>query len=383
VQWSAAQSSVSSRVLFLAGVLAWAVLGLPTLLWLLTTPSLSTARVAGWMAAYLAFGTAFSVAAWPAREVPGQHTPLLLVQTVAALVMAFLGESGFEGAFLAVVAGQLPFSVPVRAMLVWVLVQTAGLAVAYGRLVPPPRAVAIIAGYLSLQGFAIGAAYLAASERRSRLDLGRVNAELLATQGLLAENTRVAERLKIARELHDSLGHHLAALSVNLDLAGHVVEGEGAALVRQAHGYTKLLLADVRGVVGSLGDEGRIDLTTALRTLVAGIPAPRISLTVADDLNIREPAQAHALFRCVQEIVTNTLRHASARHLWIELTESPEGVAVHARDDGQGTRAVHPGHGLAGMRERLEEAGGHLEIESEPGKGFAVRAFLPRAGATA
>jgi signal transduction histidine kinase len=384
VEWSAARSPASSRVRFLAGVLAWAVLGLPTLLWLLTMPSLSTARVAGWLAAYLTFGIAFSVAAWPARTWAGRSAPLLLLQTAAALVMAFLGESGFEGAFLAVVAGQLPFAVPVRAMLAWVLLQTAGLAVAYARLVAPGRAVAIIAGYLSLQGFAIGAAYLAASERRSRLDLGRVNAELLATQGLLAENTRVAERLKIARELHDSLGHHLAALSVNLDLASHhVVEGEGAALVRQAHGYTRLLLADVRGVVGSLRDEGRIDLTTALRTLVAGIPAPQISLSVADDLNIREPAQAHALFRCVQEIVTNTLRHASARHLWIELTESPEGVAVHARDDGQGVGVVRPGHGLAGMRERLENAGGHLEIESEPGKGFAVRAFLPRAGATA
>jgi signal transduction histidine kinase len=158
-----------------------------------------------------------------------------------------------------------------------------------------------------------------------------------------------------------------------------VVEGEGAPLVRQAHGLTKLLLADVREVVGSLRDDGAVHLTTALRTLVAGIPTPQVHLAVPDELVIREPAQAHALFRCVQEIVTNTLRHASARHLWIDLVESPEGVRVHARDDGRGASAVLPGHGMAGMQERVRDLGGRVEFGSDPGRGFEVQVFLPSA----
>jgi signal transduction histidine kinase len=368
----------SSRLLFFAGLLALVGFGTPTFLWLLAATPFSMPRLLACILAFAIFTVAFCIVAWPGESFrSARDVALLAVQSASALFMAFLVGSGFEGPLVAVVAGQLPFCVSSRVTALWVLLQTALLALAYWPGLPQRRAVAIILGYLSLQAFAAGAAYLAASERQARRDLGRVNAELLATQGLLAENTRVAERLRIARELHDSLGHHLAALSVNLDLAGHVVQGEGAALVRQAHGLTKLLLADVREVVGSLRDDGSIALTTALRTLVAGIPKPEIHLSVPEDLAIREPAQAHALFRCVQEIVTNTLRHASARHLWIELAEGPEGLRVHARDDGRGAAVVSPGHGIAGMQERVRDLGGRVEFGSNPGRGFEVQVFLP------
>jgi signal transduction histidine kinase len=370
----------STRVLFLAGVLAVVGFGTPTLLWLLAATPFSAARLLTWIVAFVVFAVAFYLVAWPDDHVrPRRDLSLLVAQSVSALFTAFLVGSGFEGTLVAVVAGQLPFFVSKGVTAVWIVLQTAGLALAYWPWPSSRRALANVLGYLSLQAFAAGAAYLAASERQARRDLGRVNAELLATQGLLADNTRMAERLRIARELHDSLGHHLAALSVNLDLAGHVVEGEGASLVRQAHGLTKLLLADVREVVGSLRDEGAIDLATALRTLVAGIPRPEIHLAIPEGLAIREPAQAHALFRCVQEIVTNTLRHASARHLWIELAEGPDGLRVHARDDGRGASAVSPGHGIAGMQERVRDLGGRVELSSDPGRGFEVQVFLPAA----
>jgi signal transduction histidine kinase len=79
----------------------------------------------------------------------------------------------------------------------------------------------------------------------------------------------------------------------------------------------------------------------------------------------------------VQEVVTNTLRHAGARTLSIALKRSGGGVSVEARDDGRGAAAVQPGSGLAGMRERIEQAGGRLQVESAAGAGFAVRAWLP------
>ena len=63
-------------------------------------------------------------------------------------------------------------------------------------------------------GFAMGAAYLQQREVRARLDLGRLNAELLATQRMLADSTRMSERLRISRDLHDTLGHHLIALNL-------------------------------------------------------------------------------------------------------------------------------------------------------------------------
>lgn len=140
---------------------------------------------------------------------------------------------------------------------------------------------------------------------------------------------------------------------------------------------TRLLLSDVREVVSSLREDRPVDLRRALETLAAGTPEPRVHLSFPENLEIRDPSQANALFRCAQEAITNSVRHARARNLWIELKKEEDGIALRARDDGRGTAAVQAGNGLQGMRERLEEIGGRLEIESWPGQGFALRAWTP------
>ena len=146
---------------------------------------------------------------------------------------------------------------------------------------------------------------------------------------------------------------------------------------------TKLLLSDVRGVVSVLRGEDPIGLAQALRTLVAGVPAPQIHLLIAEDLAIDDPMRAHTVLRCVQEIITNTIRHAAAQNLWIELARTDSGIAIRARDDGRGAKEVRPGHGLTGMRERLAQVGGTLEIETQPAKGFRIAAWMPVSGGVA
>src|SRR6185436_21028322 len=100
---------------------------------------------------------------------------------------------------------------------------------------------------------------LAASEQRSRRDLQQRARELLATQQMLADSSRVAERTQISRELHDTLGHSLTVLSVNLELASHLTDGRAAEAVTKAQTVARMLLADVREVVHSLGDDRTID----------------------------------------------------------------------------------------------------------------------------
>jgi signal transduction histidine kinase len=146
---------------------------------------------------------------------------------------------------------------------------------------------------------------------------------------------------------------------------------------------TKLLLSDVRGAVSVLRSEDPIGLAQALRTLAASVPAPQIHLLIAEDLAINDPTRAHVVLRCVQEIITNAIRHAAAGNLWIELARTDSGVAIRARDDGRGAKDVHPGHGLTGMRERLEQVGGTLEIETQPAKGFRIDAWMPLSGGVA
>jgi signal transduction histidine kinase len=141
---------------------------------------------------------------------------------------------------------------------------------------------------------------------------------------------------------------------------------------------TRLLLTDVRDVVGALREERALDLRRALEDLASAAPEPRVHLACPTDLEVSDPLRAHTLFRCAQEAITNAVRHAQAKNVWIELSrEADGGLQLHARDDGRGAAAVEPGNGLRGMRERLEEAGGSLEIAAAPGAGFALRAALP------
>jgi signal transduction histidine kinase len=119
------------------------------------------------------------------------------------------------------------------------------------------------------------------------------------------------------------------------------------------------------------------DVAAALAGAVTGMVAPKVHLEADPDLILTDPDQAHALVRCVQEIVTNTVRHSGAENLWITVGRDATGVTVHSRDDGRGTATIRPGNGLTGMRERLEQVGGRLSYQSAPGRGFHLEASLP------
>jgi len=171
-----------------------------------------------------------------------------------------------------------------------------------------------MATYAAFQVLALFSCFLAASEASARSELDRANSELRATGELLANTSRMAERERISRELHDTLGHHLTALSLNLEAANHMAQDDALVQIQRAQSVMKLLLSDVRDVVSALRGQDPIGLAQALRTLVAGVPAPQIHLLMADNLAIDDPMRAHAVLRCVQEITTNVIRYAAARN---------------------------------------------------------------------
>jgi signal transduction histidine kinase len=335
-----------------------------------------------WCAAYAAFAIAFVLATVTDRLAARWRVAALGVQTGSALAICALGSSGFEGALVCITAGQAPLLLGARPALAWVLAQTAAMLGVHLAVWGNVRGVYLTtAAYAGFQLFAFGASRLAARETAAREELARVHAELLATQELFADSTRTAERLRIARELHDALGHHLTALSLQLELARNVAEGRAKEPVDRAHGLTKELLGELRTVVGAMREDQSIDLSRALRTLVAGIPRPRVHLDVAEGLSV-EPALAHTIFRCVQEALTNALRHANAENVYLAVEIREDTVTVSARDDGRGAASVKAGHGLTGLRERVEGIGGHVEVDAHPGGGVTLRALLPLRGGT-
>jgi len=361
-----------------AAFVTWLASGVPAGL------AIADGRLAGvqalaWTSAFATFGVAFGLVCYGRLRGVREARALVFVQAAAGLAMVATAHDGFAAATLVVVAAQLPGLCPPRVAAAFVAVQTALIVILFWWIGGRVSAFTAAGAYLGFQIFAMATAGLAIRERAAREDLGRANAELMATRSLLAENSRVAERLRISRDLHDTLGHHLTALSLQLEVASRLASGPAADRVHEAHAITRLLLSDVRDVVSRLRESSRFNLAEAVRALATSAAALDIHLHVPDAIVIDDPLQAHAILRCVQEIITNAARHAAARNLWIAIERQADGIAVTARDDGRGADVVTWGNGLRGMRERFEEYSGRVEFSSAEGRGFEVRAFMPQA----
>jgi signal transduction histidine kinase len=364
-----------------AGVAVCAVAAMPVWLPVMQGQgSALTLRSALAMVGYAIIAACFWKLSSPGCDRPGRPIALVLiaVQTLTGIALFFGVHNGLTGILSVLVATVLLDALPVSGAILVLAFQTLAFGIALGRL-PIDRwdVAATVLAYSGFQVFALYISHVARSERQGREELARVNAELLATRRLLADSSRAAERLRISRELHDVLGHHLAALSLHLEAARHAPSGETAGHVETAQTLTRQTLQEIRRAVGRLREDSSVDLPGALADLAAGIGAPRVHLVLPDDLRLDDPERAHALLRCAQEALTNAVRHAGARNLWLELVQGADGLELHARDDGRGAGTVEAGNGLNGMRERLEALGGRLAVESAPGQGFQVTAWLP------
>lgn len=352
-----------------AGLIAWLLVGLPTHLLAHASP-----RFPAWVALWLAAGAAWTVASRRAR-LDAAASAALGVAAAAVVGMAALLCNGYEGLLLAVFAAALGrlASAPVGGA--WVAGQTIALAVAVAGHWSPRSALLLTPPYLGLQLFALRA---------------------LRVEARLRESAVLAERLRIARDLHDALGHHLTALSLNLEAAAHRTTGAAQESVRVAQSLARLLLADVRDLARSIHAGEPTDLVDELRRLAADVPSPRVHLDVPPDFRVDDARWALALLRCAQELVTNAARHGGAGNVWIALRRLGDGVELSARDDGRGGASepsrddASRGRGLAGLRARFEELGGSLVVERASGgerpdgaTEFAVRATLRGPGGAA
>ncbi|WP_182334892.1 sensor histidine kinase [Stenotrophomonas acidaminiphila] len=377
-----------TRVLRLAGLFTWGLVSLPLLYTQYAPaegelpPSLGEAT---WLlAAYLAFGVCYF---WLTRGLAaGGHTSwydrlALLVLTLSGLAVSYLSVTGLGSILLMVAAGVIPWLLSKRVGVVWLVLSQLAVLPVYHLIMGLPLFEALLQSllYAGFSMFIFVTSLVARQQAQAREEQRRLNAELRATRLLLAESARINERTRISRELHDLLGHHLTALSLNLEVAGHITEGQAQEHVRQAHTLAKLLLTDVREAVSQLRESGAIDLAAALRPLAERVPSLEIHMDMDDPLSVEDPERAHVLLRCTQEVITNAVRHAGARNLWIRVEREHGRIVIDARDDGVGGEVedILPGNGLRGMRERLAQYGGELDVSARRGEGFHLRASLP------
>lgn len=342
---------------------------------------LLAAAIAGPFLAFLAFGLAFWLATRKLSSPRNRwaRIGLLVTMTASALAVSALTGTGLGAILMMVMAAVVPWLLPGVPGIAWLVIQHLPLMLIFMRGLDFAFFEAMMQSmlYVGVAGFVYVAGLVAKQQAEAREEQRQLNAELRATRSLLADSARVGERLRISRELHDLLGHHLTALSLNLEVAGHLSQGRVQEHVRQAHTLARLLLTDVREAVSTMRGEERLDLEAALRALVEGVPGLEVELRIDQSLDIDDPERAQVLLRCAQEILTNALRHARAHKLWLVLGRSSDELWLSARDDGVGSAGFTPGNGLSGMRERLATVGGRVEVTTAPGQGFRVDLHLP------
>ena len=373
----------SNAVLMLAGLLVWSIAGIRALSALVQRGA--SLRTLIDLAAWLLFLVGFlvHVCLESRRPIPRLRWAPLALQGVCAVVLAYsAGGTGMEIALLVMVAGQLPGCVSMTTALWWVVIQTSAILAAQivgGGAPSWTGGIMFFGSYAAFQLFAIGAASIAESEREAREALAMANAELERMQGVAVESARHAERLRIARDLHDSLGHRLTALGLTLEAARHVPTELVPLKVTEARAMASALIDDLRRSVGDIRDNEATELRSLLEGLGRSVPRPRLIIDMDDSLRITSPEATTALFRISQEIVTNAARHADATTLSISLRAEGDEVRLEGVDNGSPADVQEPGNGLTGIRERAELLGGRADFTPAPGGGFRVRVHLPLA----
>ena len=219
-------------------------------------------------------------------------------------------------------------------------------------------------------------------EEKLRHEIEEANAQLRAYAAQAEDLATTRERNRLAREIHDGVGHYLTVVKTQLDAAAAILPAQperARVAIERAAKLTGEALDDVRRSVGALRtDAARPPLPAALRALTqeAGLP-----ITVRIDGTERPltPGLEHALFRSAQEGLTNIRKHAAASAAELALSfQAPGHVTLAVTDNGRGTgdRST-TGFGLLGIRERIEVLGGRVVAGNRPGGGFALTVEVP------
>lgn len=332
-------------------------------------------------------GWAVVVGAWVLGRLR-PHPAWPVVMGLGSLGLAWAGAFTAGDVALAVTVISLARRLPVIAGAAMALLLIAAsetiFALRWGVLNPPNLLFSAL-GTAALFALVVTLGRLQQEQERTRAALE----ELRLSREAQVEAARGAERIRLAREMHDVLGHTLSALAVQLEGARLLLEREGAAraaveAVARANRLAREGLDEARRAVGTLrGDE--LPGPDLLPGLVEGFgldSGTEAHLAVEGEPADLAPEARLAVYRTAQEALTNVRRHARATRVDLRLRWAPGGAELTIENDGVAAGAGPPraGYGLTGMRERAELLGGKLELGGGDGR-FRVRLWVPAATA--
>ncbi len=340
-------------------------------------------------AAYLLVIAAALVLIWRRRY------PRLVLAVSVACVATYTGLGYVNGASLLAPTAALyavAVAVPWRHAVAYTVLTFAVLA-GFTAGFNPPAFGPFGGGFVVIPALVAAALFagLAMANHRAAVEAIRQRAELAErTRDEEARRRVDAERLRIARELHDVVAHTMATINVQAGVAAHVsndLPEQAATALVAIKDASKRGLRELRAILAVLrqADEaesthpasGLGELDVLLTTVTAaGLPA---TVHIGGAHRPLPPAVDLAAYRIVQESLTNAIRHAGPATVTVRLTYEPHQLQVEVADTGAGGAASSDGagHGIAGMRERATAVGGTLHAGPDPRGGFRVHACLP------
>ncbi len=271
------------------------------------------------------------------------------------------------------------------------------VAVVAGAIVPWPRAIAAIVltaalamlARVAATGAPVGIVETAFAVVISGLvvvsfgRLDRTARELSLAQAEVARLAAADERARIARDVHDLIGHSLSVIALKSELARRLVgvdSGRATAELQDIEGVARGSLRDIRETVAGYR---RITLESELAGARVALSAAGIEMEVHQAIDVQDPATEALLGWVVREGVTNVIRHSDGAHCTIRIDALAERLRLEIVDDGRGSDRQRPGvpglsgSGLSGIRERLQAVGGRLEAGPLSGGGYRLQAVVP------
>jgi signal transduction histidine kinase len=288
-------------------------------------------------------------------------------------------------------------ALPLRAGAVWIVIYTLASAASFAVGINLGEGVIALFLYGVIYAFFgafAGALARADSARRESQELLAALQEAhhqLQEYALRAEEMAVVEeRNRLAREMHDTLGHRLTVASVQLEAAERLCPTDAMraeSLVGTVREQVREALSELRATVATLRTpiEADLQLRSALRRLMEQfeeITGVTVHRALPDEMPALSGVHRLALYRAAQEALTNVQKHAGASRVWLVLTVTDEAVTLLVGDNGKGV-SLDPeqaGFGLQGLQERAEQLGGELHLEPRPGGGTQLSFRLPLTG---
>jgi len=369
-------------------VAAWRPLAGPLLVAVLAVAAVQDVAVGRVQLPVALAGCAVVVGAW-ALGGARPHPAWSVLMGLGSLGLAWVGAFTASDVALAVTVISLARRLPEVAGAVLALGLLAASEAIFGlrwHVLNPANVLFGTLGAAALFALVVTTGRLREEQERTRAALE----ELQRSREAQVEAARGAERIRLAREIHDVLGHTLSALAVQLEGARLLLEHGGAdatavEAVARSHRLAREGLDEARRAVGTLrGDDlPGPDLLPELVDGFARDSGTEARLAVEGEPADLAPDARLAVYRTAQEALTNVRRHARATRVDLRLRWQPDGAELTVENDGVAPGAGPPraGYGLAGMRERAELLGGKLDLGADDGR-FRVRLWVPAVAPT-